>query len=47
MIALNEILKNRDEFQKSYVLMEKNYNLDKIITLEQKFIVIDNEKNKN
>ena len=47
MIALNEILKNKEEFTSKYRLMGKKYNLDKIIKLEQKFIEIDSRKNKN
>ncbi len=45
MIALNEILKNKDEFVRKYQLMGKSFNLDKIIKLEEKFIIIDKRKN--
>ena len=45
MIALNELIKNKEEFAKRYELMGKKYNLDKIVDLEQKFIVIDQKKN--
>lgn len=47
MIALNEILKNKDKYIERYKLMDKNVNLDKIISLEQKFIIIDDRKNQN
>ena len=46
MIALNEILANKDVFVSKYKLMRKKYNLDKIIAIEEKFIAIDKEKNK-
>lgn len=38
MIALNEIISNKKEFEKKYLLMGKRVNLDKIVNLEQKFI---------
>ena len=47
MIALNEILKNKNEFIERYKLMGKSYNLDKIIKLEERFIEIDTKKNTN
>ena len=33
MIALNEILKNKNEFERKYKLMGKHFNLDKIVML--------------
>lgn len=38
MIALNEIISNKKEFEKKYRLMGKRVDLDKIVDLEQKFI---------
>lgn len=46
MIALNEIIKNKDWFEKKFALMGKSFNLDKIIHLENKFIDIDAKANK-
>ena len=46
MIALNEIIKNKDYFSNKYKLMGKNCNLEKIIKLEKKFIALDQRKNK-
>ena len=45
MIALNEVLKDKDKFDKRYKLMGKHHKLDKIALMEQKFIVIDKKKN--
>lgn len=41
MIALNEILSKRDYFEQKYKLMGKKAKLEKIIKLEEKFIVLD------
>ncbi len=41
MIALNEILKNKELFENKYKLMGKKVDLDKIIKLEQSFIAKD------
>lgn len=45
MIALNEIIKNKEWFENRFALMGKSFNLDKIIELENKFIVINNQSN--
>ena len=45
MIALNEIIQNRELFEEKYKLMGKKASLDKIIKLEQKFIVLDRKAN--
>lgn len=45
MIALNEIIQNREMFENKYKLMNKKVNLEKIINLEQKFIVLDRKAN--
>ena len=37
MIALNELIKNSEEFNKKYKLMGKRINLDSILLLEKKF----------
>lgn len=47
MIALNEILKNRDYFEKKYRLMGKKVQLDRIFLLEKKFILTDRQANEN
>ena len=47
MIALNEILKNKNDFIQRYKIMGKAYNIDKIVNLEEKFIEIDSRKNAN
>lgn len=47
MIALNEILKNREKFELQYNRMGVHHNIDKVIKLEQKFIILDDKKNKN
>lgn len=41
MIALNEILKNREQFENKYKLMGKKINFDRVFSLEEKFIVLD------
>lgn len=41
MIALNEIISNKDKFDKKYKLMGKKVKLEKIIKLEQSFIKLD------
>jgi len=41
MIALNEILSKKDYFELKYKLMGKKAKLDKIIKIEEKFIVLD------
>lgn len=41
MIALNEILKNREKFENKYKLMGKKINFDRVFSLEEKFIVLD------
>lgn len=46
MIALNEIIKNKDWFEKKFALMGKSFSLDKIVCLESKFIEIDAKSNK-
>ncbi len=45
MIALNEILTKKEEFEQKYKLMKKNVKLNKIIELENKFIVLDKKSN--
>ncbi len=45
MIALNEILSDKEYFEQKYKLMGKKINLDKIIKLEEKFIVLDKKAN--
>lgn len=45
MIALNEIISNKELFEKKYKLMGKNFNLDKIINLEKNFIFLDKKAN--
>lgn len=47
MIALNEILKNKNRYLNTYQSMGKNIKLDKIVNLEEKFIIIDDRKNTN
>ena len=45
MIALNEIISNKTLFEEKYKLMGKNICLDKIIQLEEDFIVLDKKAN--
>ena len=45
MIALNEILTKKEDFEQKYGLMNKKVKLDKIVNLEQKFIVLDKKAN--
>lgn len=45
MIALNEILSNKEKFENKYSLMGKHIKLDKIIHLEEKFIALDKQIN--
>ena len=45
MIALNKIIENKEYFNSKYKLMGKHVNLDKIIELEQKYIIKDRENN--
>ena len=45
MIALNEIIANKELFEKKYKLMGKRANLDKIIKLEEQFIILDKKSN--
>lgn len=45
MIALNEILKNREQFENKYKLMGKKVNFDRVFSLEEKFIVLDKNAN--
>lgn len=47
MIALNEIINKKEEFEKKYSLMGYDFDLQKIITLEQKFILLDRKNNEN
>ena len=41
MIALNEIISNKEKFELVYKSMGKNIKLDKIISLEEEFIKLD------
>ncbi len=41
MIALNEIISNKDRFEQKYKLMDKKVKLEKIIQLEEDFIKLD------
>ncbi len=41
MIALNEIISNKEKFDSIYMSMGKNIKLDKIISLEEEFIKLD------
>ena len=41
MIALNEIISNKEKFELIYKSMGKNIKLDKIISLEEEFIKLD------
>ena len=41
MIALNEIISNKEKFDSIYMTMGKNIKLDKIISLEEEFIKLD------
>lgn len=45
MIALNEVISNKKLIEEKFKLMGKHFNLDKIIGLEQKYIVIYNRAN--
>lgn len=45
MIALNEIISNKEKFEQKYRLMGKNICLDKIIKLEEVFIKLDKKAN--
>ena len=45
MIALNEIISNKNLFEEKYKLMKKNIKLDKIIQLEENFIILDKKAN--
>ena len=47
MIALNEIISNKELFEIKYKLMGKNFNLDKIINLEKNFIFLDKKANES
>lgn len=47
MIALNELISHKDVFESKYKLMHKHYNLDKILKLEENFIVLDKTANEN
>lgn len=47
MIALNEILNNKEYYKQTYHVMGKRVNLEKIISLEQNFIVLDKKNNEN
>ncbi len=45
MIALNEIVNNKKFYEDRYKLANKSVNLDKILSLENKFILIDKKAN--
>lgn len=45
MIALNEIISNKEKFEQTYKKMGKNIKLDKIISLEEEFIKLDKKSN--
>ena len=45
MIALNEIISNKEKFDKKYKFMGKKVKLDKIISLEEDFIKLDKKAN--
>lgn len=47
MIALNEILKNREVFENKYKQMGKNVHLERIFSLENKFILADKNANES
>lgn len=47
MIALNEIIEKREEFEKIYSLMGYHFDLQKIIDLKDKFIILVRENNEN
>ena len=45
MIALNEIISNKEKFELTYKSMGKKIKLDKIISLEEEFIKLDKKSN--